>query len=166
MHLIGKKRVVHWLVNNIFVGTSHFEKKRKLLNSIGYEIGEDTKIVGPIECSGTLKIGKNCWIGKNLKVNGNGIVTIGDNCDIGPEVTFQTGGHEIGDPQRRAGYGFNCTQTVGKGVWIGGRATILNNINIGDSSIIAGCACVIKDVEKNTIVGGVPARVIRSLEDA
>lgn len=165
MRIIGKKRIVTWLVNNVLAGTSSYEKKRKLLNSIGYEIGEGTKIVGPIECTGVLKIGKNCWIGKNFKVNGNGTVTIGDNCDIGPEVTFQTGGHYIGDTTRRAGLGFNCDQTVGNGVWIGGRVTIINKVTINDSSIVAGCACVVKDVEKSTIVGGVPAKVIRSLED-
>ena len=56
-----------YLVNKIYVGVKAFEKKRKLLNAIGYEIGEGTKIVGPIECTGKLKIGKNCWIGKNLR---------------------------------------------------------------------------------------------------
>ena len=157
--------LVYFGVNKIYVGTRAFEKKRKLLNSIGYEIGEGTKIVGPIECSGTLKIGKNCWIGKNFKINGNGTVIIGDNCDIGPEVIFQTGGHDIGDPQRRAGKGFNCTQTVGNGVWIGGRVTVLNNVNIEDSSVVAGCACVTKNVEKNCVVGGIPAKKIRSLEN-
>ncbi len=165
MRLVGKKRMVNWLVNKVFVGTRSFEKKRMLLNSIGYKIGENTKIVGPIECTGTLIVGKNCWIGKNFKVNGNGTVIIGDNCDIGPEVTFMTGGHEIGTSQRRAGQGFNITQTVGNGVWIGGRATIVNKVHIGDSSVIAACACVVKDVEKSTVVGGVPAKLIRSLDD-
>lgn len=94
MRMLGiKRRRVIFLVNRIYVGPGHFEKKRKLLNSIGFEIGENTKVVGPIECTGTLKTGKNCWIGKNLKINGNGTVIIGDNCDIAPEVTFMTGGH-------------------------------------------------------------------------
>ena len=165
MHLIGKKRLVSWLVNNIYVGTRFFGMKRSLLKSIGYKIGENVKIVGPIECTGTLIVGDNCWIGKNFKVNGNGTVVIGNNCDIGPEVTFMTGGHEIGTSQRRAGQGFNTIQTVGNGVWIGGRATIVNKVHIGDSSVIAACACVVQDVDKNTLVGGVPAKKIRSIEN-
>lgn len=168
LHLRGlKKKVVMYLVNHCYAGTKqkHFEKKRRLLISIGYEIGEGTKIVAPIECSGKLTIGKNCWIGKNFKINGNGNVTIGDNCDIGPEVTFQTGGHQIGDATRRAGKGLIFSQGVGNGTWIGGRATILNNTNIGNSCVIAGCACVIKDVEDNCIVGGVPAKTIRRFDD-
>lgn len=165
--LAVKKRIVSFLVNKVFAGTRpcFFEVKRKLLNSVGHEIGEGTKIVGPIECYSRLRIGKECWIGKNLKINGNGNVVIGDRCDIAPEVTFQTGGHKIGTSDRRAGEGVCYSQKVGNGVWIGGRATIIGDTTIGDGSVIAGCACVIKDVAPNTLVGGVPARVIRSLDN-
>ena len=166
LHLNGiKYYFCLFLVNKVFSGTSHFEQKRKLLNSIGFEIGENTKIVGPIECSGKVIIGSNCWIGKNFKVNGNGTVTIGDNCDIAPEVTFQTGGHLIGNADRRAGDGLIFSQKVGDGTWIGGRTTILNNTSIGKSCVIAGCTCVIKDVPDNALVGGVPAKLIRMLDN-
>lgn len=163
-----KYRFVMFIVNAFLSNRSkgYFESKRKLLIWAGYQIGEGTKIVGPIEANGKLTIGKNCWIGKNLTVNGNGSVVIGDNCDIAPEVTFQTGGHEIGGAERRAGKGIIAHQSVGNGVWIGGRVTIIGNISIGDSSVIAGCACVVKDVEPNVVVGGVPAKVIRRLDDA
>ena len=168
LHLRGLWRhLALFSVNRIFAGASPkgFAIKRLLLNSIGISIGEGTKVVGPIECTGTLVIGRDCWVGKNLKVNGNGFVTIGDRCDIAPEVTFQTGGHEIGSAQRRAGKGITATQRIGNGVWIGGRSTVVGNVTIGDSSVVAGCACVVKDVEPNTLVGGVPARLIRRLED-
>lgn len=119
--LRGLKRRYHlFLINHLYAGTHFFEKKRRLLNSLGYEIGENTKVVGPIECTGTLIVGKNCWLGKNLKVNGNGRVVIGDNVDIGPEVTFQTGGHKIGTADRRAGEGCIFSQSVGSGTWLGG----------------------------------------------
>ena len=88
-----KNRIVIYLVNHTLAGTRFFSEKRNLLRSIGYEIGENTKIVGPIHNTGTLRIGANCWIGCNLTVHGNGTVTIGDNCDIAPDVTFLTGGH-------------------------------------------------------------------------
>lgn len=167
-HLKGLKvRFNLYLVNKIYCGSNpkYFEKKRKLLNAINFQIGEGTKVVGPIEVTGKLIVGDNCWIGKNFKVNGNGTVTIGDNCDIAPEVTFQTGGHIIGTSDRRAGEGVIFNQSVGSGTWIGGRVTILNNTNIGKSCVIAGCACVTKNVEDNTLVGGVPAKCIRRLND-
>ena len=92
-----RKRIVIFIVNHVLNGTRFFAAKRRLLRSIGYEIGENTKIVGPIHNTGTLRIGANCWIGCNLTVHGNGTVTIGDNCDIAPDVTFLTGGHQMGD---------------------------------------------------------------------
>jgi maltose O-acetyltransferase len=167
LHLRGiKTRIALFLVNKVYAGTNprHFERKRCLLNSAGFDLGEGTCVVGPIECSGKLKTGKDCWIGKNLKINGNGAVIIGDCCDIAPEVTFQTGGHEIGDAHRRAGKGVVCSQQVGNGVWIGGRTTIIGNTTIGDASVIAGCACVVHDIEPNVLVGGIPAKIIRRLE--
>lgn len=165
LHLRGlQRKCILFRVNRQLAGVKAFEKKRKLLNRLEeFSIGEGTKIVGPIESWGKLTVGKDCWIGKNLILNGNGSVTIGDNCDIGPEVTFQTGGHEIGDSTRRAGKGLTHHQIIGNGVWIGGRATVIGSVTVGDSSVIAGCACVTKSVEANTLAGGVPAKVIREL---
>ena len=151
-------------VNGIFAGTGAFKIKRALLCASGYDIGDGTKVVGPIHSSAELHIGKNCWIGKNFVCNGNGRVDIADNCDIGPEVTFQTGGHEIGDAERRAGKGRKFRQSGGKGTWIGGRVTILGETSIGNACVVAGCACVVKSVGDNMLVGGVPARSIRNLE--
>lgn len=169
LHLKGlQRRIILFRVNRILAGTkeSGFEKKRKLLNKLdGFEIGEGTKVVGPVEVYGAIKTGKNCWIGKNLRVNGNGSVTIGDNCDIAPEVTFQTGSHKIGDANRRAGEGVSVHQEVGAGTWIGVRSTIINNTHIGTGCIIAACSCVIQDVEDHTLAGGVPARKIRDLKN-
>lgn len=169
MHLFRsiKRITVMFLVNHILVGTRpyFFELKRRLLISIGHSIGKGSKIVGPIECYNKLTIGEDCWIGKNLKVNGNGTIKIGNRCDIAPEVTFQTGGHEIGTAVRRAGTGKIFHQSVGDGCWIGGRSTILGNTTIGTGSVIAGCACIVKDVPENTLVGGVPAKIIRRLDD-
>lgn len=166
MKLITIKRMlVFFLVNNVYCGTRNFEIKRKLLNSIGYKIGEGTKVVGPIECTTSLTIGKNCWIGKNFKCNGTGTVEIGNNCDIAPEVTFQTGGHLIGSAERRAGKGMKYHQCVGNGTWIGGRSTIIGETSIGTSCIIAGCACVTRSVDNNMMVGGVPAHVIKDLNN-
>ena len=166
MTLTGIKNRVYWfLVNRIYAGTKHFEKKRALLQKMGYSIGEGTKIVGPVHCTGNMVIGRNCWIGKNLTVNGNGTVTIGDNCDVAPEVTFQTGTHEIGTHQRRAGAGGNKDVCVGNGCWICVRSTILGGVHVDDGCVVAACACVTADVAQDTLVGGVPAKVIRNLTD-
>lgn len=158
-----KRRATLFLVNTLLSGTKYFTTKRRLLNGIGFSIGENTKIVGPIECTGMLTIGDNCWVGKNLKVNGNGTVIVGNNCDIAPEVTFQTGGHTIGSIERRAGEGLKYEIKIGNGCWIGGRSTILGDVRIGSGCVVAACACVVRSVEDNKLIGGVPAKLIRDL---
>lgn len=166
MKLITAKRVFAvFCVNHLFSGTKYFGVKRKLLNFAGYEIGENTRIVGPLICTGKLQIGKNCWIGRDFAVYGNGTVVIGSNCDIAPDVSFFTGGHEIGDPCRRAGEGQNYTIRVGNGTWIGARSSITNTVTIGDSCVIAACACVVKDIPESVLAGGIPAKTIRVLHD-
>lgn len=161
------KRFNVFLVNTIYSGTKskNFERKRKLLNAVGYSVGENTKIVGPIEWDCEVQIGDNCWIGKNSRVLGGGKLIVGNNCDFATDVIFVTGSHKIGDKNRRAGWGENHLITVGNGVWVGARSTIVNNTKIGDSCVIAACACVTKDVENNMLIGGVPAKVIRELKN-
>ena len=102
--------------------------------------------------------------GKEFTVNGNGRVTIGDRCDIAPEVAIQTGGHEIGPAERRAGKGKVFDVTVGDGCWIGARSTILGGVQIGSGCVVAACACVCKDAGPDCLLGGVPAKQIRRLE--
>lgn len=159
-----KRILIIFLINHIFAGMPNFEMKRKLLNMIGISVGVNTKVVGPIFCSGQLSIGENCWIGKNFTVNGNGSVSIEDNCDIAPEVTFLTGGHKIGEKERRAGEGEIYSVHVKSGCWLGARSTILGNIIIEKGSVVAAGALVRSNVDENTLVGGVPAKYIKDLD--
>lgn len=154
-----------FLVNRLLKGTNPklFELKRRLLNMAGFDLGEGTKVVGPVYIQGKLKTGTDCWIGKNFMVNGNGQVTIGNRCDIGPEVVFQTGGHRIGDSHRRAGEGIVFECSVGDGCWICAKSNILGGSSIGDSTVVASSACVVGDIPSNVLCGGVPARVIKHL---
>ena len=159
-----KRTWVMFRVNYLLSGTRAFEKKRRLLRSIGHEIGEGTRIVGPLVCTGTLHIGADCWIGRDLTVTGNGAVFIGDRCDVAPGVMLVTGSHEIGAAHRRAGKGNNREIRVGDGCWLGARATLLGGVTLGDGTVVAACACVAKDLPENCLAGGVPAKVIRELE--
>ena len=150
-------------VNHIYAGTKAWSRKRTLLRVAGWIIGDGTRIVGPVMCSGTVEIGRDCWIGRNFTIHGNGTVVIGDRCDVAPEITFFTGGHVFGTAERRAGAGENYTIRIGNGCWLGGRSSFARNISVGDGAVIAACACVTDDVQENTLVGGVPARPLRSL---
>ncbi|MDB8545640.1 transferase [Turicibacter sanguinis] len=162
-----KRKVSFFIINHFLVSTNKrvFGVKRYLLNWSGVKIGENSKIVGPIYISGNLNIGNNVWIGANFCVRGNGVVTIEDNCDIAPDVSFVTGSHEIGPKERRAGIGFNKDIKVGSGTWIGAYSKILGGVNIERGCVIAAGSVVNKNVSENLLVGGVPTRIIRELSE-
>lgn len=159
------KRIIFLGSANMMNGTRFFAAKRWLYRMAGISVGEGSCIVGPIHIGkACLAIGKHTWVGHDLYIEGNGCVSIGDNVDVAPWVVFSTGGHEIGDACRRAGSGLTFEQKVGNGSWIGIRSLFINNVTVGESCVVAGGAVVTGDIAPNTLVGGVPARVIRRLE--
>ena len=161
-----KNKAAMFLINKVFAGTNprYFEIKAKLLRAYGCSVGQETKIVGPLMINNPIEIGNQCWIGRNFQVHGNGKVSIGNRCDIAPDVTFLTGSHEMGNHDRRAGNGKILHIIVGDGCWIGARATILGSVTVHDGVAVAACSCVIRDIEADTLVAGVPARTIKELQ--
>ena len=159
-----KKRIGLFLTNHLFAGTRCFAIKRGLLRFAGFEIGERTKIVGPLFITGNMSIGEDCWIGCNLKIHGNGHVMIGRNCDLAPDISFLTGSHKIGSHEQRAGEGFNSDIIVGNGCWIGAGAGIMPGVQVGDGCVVAAYACVTDNVPADCLTGGVPSKVIKKLE--
>lgn len=166
MLLGAKRKWVFFCVNHLYKGTNerNWEKKRKLLNWIGHEIGEGTKVVGPITLYGVLHTGKNVWLGTDFTIQGLGHVYIGDNCDIAPSVMCLTGTHELGAEERRAGKGKNEDIIIGSGCWICARSTIIGGNRIGDGVVVASGATVTKNIPGNVMVGGVPAKICKELE--
>lgn len=115
----------------------------------------------------TSDFGKNITFGENVFINAGcrfqdqGGITIGDNCLIGHNVVMATLNHEL-DPVNRA----NITPApivLERNVWIGANVTILPGVTIGENAVVAAGAVVTKDVPANTVVGGVPAKVIREI---
>ena len=113
--------------------------------------------------------GKNISVGEGVFINAcchfqdHGGVTLGDGCQIGHNVVFATLNHEL-QPERR-GVTRPAPIVLGKKVWVGSNATILQGVTIGDNAVVAAGAVVTKDVPANTIVGGVPARVIKRIDE-
>ena len=160
-----KQTVVLFLVNNLFSGAYLFEVKRRLLNGIGYSLGEGTKVVGPVYCPGKLKTGSNCWLGRNLTIHGNGTVEIEDNCYTAPDVTFLTGSYEDISQEGEVSEDQAPSICVEAGSWIGTGVILCQNVTIGKGCMVIPNTCVMRNLPGNTLVGGVPARVMKKLDE-
>ncbi len=112
--------------------------------------------------------GKNITVGKGVFINSGcrfqdqGGIVIGDGALIGHSVVLATLNHDFA-PEKRGDL-HPAPIHIGKNVWIGAHATVVPGVTIGDGAIVAAGAVVTKDVPANTIVGGVPAAVIRTIE--
>ena len=114
------------------------------------------------ECGINIKLGKNVFINSGCCFQDHAGIEIGDGTLIGHQVVIATLNHAQ-DPVSRADM-FPKPVKIGKNVWIGAHATILPGVTIGDNAIIAAGAVVTKDVEKNAVAGGVPAKKIKDIE--
>lgn len=142
------------------------DKVRELLSELfGYSVPQTLRVFPPFYTD----FGKNISIGENVFINAcchfqdHGGITIGDGCQIGHNVVFATLNHGLAPEDRKTTY--PAPIILGKNVWIGSNATILQDVSIGDNAIIGAGAVVTKNVEANTIVGGSPARFIKSIEN-
>ena len=101
------------------------------------------------------------FINAGCKFQDQGGIFIEDGALIGHNVVLATLNH-VASPKDR-GSMIPAPIRIGKNVWIGANATILPGVTIGDGAIVAAGAVVNRDVPENTVVGGVPAKVIRTI---
>lgn len=140
------------------------EEVRSLLSELfGKPVPDTLRVFPPFYSD----FGKNITVGENVFINAcchfqdHGGVTLGDGCQIGHNVVFATLNHGL-QPEDR-GTTYPAPIVLGKNVWVGSNATILQGVTIGDNAVVAAGAVVTKDVPADTIAGGVPARFIKSI---
>ena len=115
--------------------------------------------------------GKNIHIGNNFTGNFNLTILdvrevyIGDNVMIGPHTLITTVGHPLNPKGRRDHLAIAEPIHIGDDIWIGGNVTILPGVNIGNNVVIGAGAVVTKDIPDNSLAIGVPARVVREIEN-
>jgi acetyltransferase-like isoleucine patch superfamily enzyme len=144
------------------------------LSKEGIKIGNNVSILRNtiIECTGVIRnlgigivIGNNVGIAQNCFIQVRGKVVIGNDVIFGPGVSVFSENHNFSDPEKpiRDQGETRIGVTIEEGVWIGSGATILDGVTIGKHSIVATGSVVNKDVPSYSIVGGVPAKVIKSI---
>ena len=132
---------------------------------IGSRVDDSFMLIPPFYTAhGTeIRVGRNVFINQNCTIYDLGGVDIGDDVLIGPNVSIITSGHPLEPSQRRAGV-TAAPIVIERNVWIAAGATIIGGVTVGENSVVAAGAVVTHDVPPNTLVAGVPAKVIRSLE--
>lgn len=113
------------------------------------------------DCGKNITIGKHVFINMGCKFQDQGGIFIDDGALIGHNVVLATLNHDI-DPNTRHSMTPRPIR-IGKNAWIGANAVVLPGVSVGDGAIIAAGAVVSQDVPPCTIVGGVPAKVIREI---
>lgn len=127
----------------------------------GQAVHESATVFPPFysEFGKNLTLGDDVFINMGCSFQDTGGITIGDGTLIGHGSTLTTLNHVL-DPERRADM-HPAPVTIGRHVWLGAGVTVVPGVSIGDGAIIGAGSVVTKDVGADTIVAGVPARLIR-----
>jgi acetyltransferase-like isoleucine patch superfamily enzyme len=131
---------------------------------IGQEVDKSFLLIPPFFTAGgdEIRVGRNVFVNQNCTFYDLGGLDIADDVMIGPNVSLITTGHPVEPSERRA-------VTIGKpivierNVWIAAGAIVIGGVTVGENSVVAAGSVVTRDVPPNALVGGNPARVIRSV---
>ena len=113
------------------------------------------------DCGKNIHFGRNVFVNSGCRFQDQGGIWIGDNALIGHNAVLATLNHDP-DPAKRANL-IPAKIVIGKNVWLGANVTVLPGVTIGDGAIVAAGAVVTRDIPANTVVGGVPAKVIKTI---
>lgn len=153
------------------------EKRSAILSEIIGEFGEGGFIQGPItfHYGKHTKIGKNFFGNFNLTIQDDAEVTIGDNCNFGPNVTIVTPVHPMVAGERREMLNAKGERVhlcyakpvhIGNDCWFGASVTVCPGVTIGSGCVIGAGSVVTRDIPDNTFAAGAPCKVIREITNA
>ena len=133
---------------------------------IGKKVDDSFLLIPPFYTTGGVEIsvGRNVFVNQNCTFYDLGGLDIADDVMIGPNVSIITSGHPV-EPSRRRAFVIAKPIVIQRNVWIAAGATIIGGVAVGENSVVAAGSVVTKNVPPNTLVGGNPARVIRSIAD-
>jgi maltose O-acetyltransferase len=138
---------------------------RPLLEELLGSLGPDAFIKPPlfVDYGENIRIGARSFINYNLTALDVAEITIGEDCQIGPNVQLLTPTHPIDPQPRRDKLEAALPITIGDNVWIGGGAIVCPGVTIGDDSVVGAGSVVTRDIPAGVVAVGNPARVIREI---
>jgi acetyltransferase-like isoleucine patch superfamily enzyme len=133
---------------------------------IGKKVDDSFLLIPPFYTTGgrEISIGRNVFVNQNCTFYDLGGLDIADDVMIGPNVSIITSGHPLAPSQRRAAV-IARPIAIERNVWIAAGATIIGGVTVGENAVVAAGSVVTRDVPPDTLVGGNPARVIRSIAE-
>ncbi len=143
------------------------EARRKLLTELLHAYGEGSDIRPPFYCDYGYQttIGARTFANFGLIILDVGQVLIGDDVQIGPRVQLLTATHPAEPGSRRDKWESAEPVSIGNNVWLGAGVIVCPGVSIGENSVVGAGSVVTGDVPPNVLAVGVPARVVRSLDE-
>ena len=166
VNALKQNAIVQCKIYNAIDDTDYEAQSEHLKKMLGAK-GDKVWIAKTFNCDN----GKNIFIGSNFTGNYNLTILdirevyIGDNVMIGPNTLITSVGHPLSPAGRRKHLAFAKPIRIGNDVWIGGNVTILPGVTIGNNVVIGAGAVVSRDIPDNSVAVGVPARVIKTIEN-
>ncbi|RUV33418.1 MAG: sugar O-acetyltransferase [Mesorhizobium sp.] len=133
---------------------------------IGRKVDDSFLLIPPFYTTGgsDIRVGRNVFINQNCTFYDLGGLDIADDVMIGPNVSLITSGHPV-EPSRRRAFTTAKPIVIERNVWIAAGATVIGGVTVGENSVVAAGSVVTRNVPPNTLVGGNPANVIRSIAE-
>lgn len=152
------------------------EKRNQIISEIFSEIGEGSFLQGPIyiHYGRHTRIGKHFFGNFHLTIQDDAPVTIGDDCNFGPNVSIVTPVHPMLPDERRELLSqegekkhmcYAKPVSIGNDCWFGANVVVCPGVTIGNNCVIGAGSVVTRDIPDNSFAAGVPCRVIREITD-
>ncbi len=142
-------------------------ERTAMLKALLGSVGDDNILINqPFYCDygKHISVGKRFFANFNFTVLDEALVTIGDDCFIGPNVGIYTACHSTDPVERNTRREWALPVTIGNNVWIGGSVTILAGVTIGDNVTIGAGSVVTRDIPSDVVAIGNPCRPIKSVQ--
>ena len=155
--------VTSWLPDNVVFYRLRGWAVRRFLGSCGsnLRIGRHVLMHNPRNIS----MGKDVFLAYGCCLMANGEIQIGDEVMVGPYCVLAAGNHTRLNKSFRYGPAQSAPVTIGQGAWLGAHSTLTAGVTVGAGAMVAAGAVVTKDIPAGVMAAGVPARVVKTLEE-